>query len=222
MRNRYRHVLAAGAVLSTLGVATLASCADNTGVTLGNPNARTTVDKSGSRTTNSCGSSTAMCGSVNGTSGTSSSTTTSFTSFTSSSTTSTSGSSASSAGTASPSPSASPVATSVAISPASLTLYVPPAPGSTLPPATYATSASLSAKVAMSDGNSTTSVTWELTGPNAGIATLDASGSLSIVTSGSGTGPWTLTVKAVSADGDATGSENVTVEAVGDAAVSVQ
>ena len=74
----------------------------------------------------------------------------------------------------------------------------------------------------MSDGDSTTSVTWELTGPDAGIATLDASGSLAIVKAGSGSGPWTLTVKAVSPDGDATGSENVTVEAVGDAAVSVQ
>ncbi len=110
---------------------------------------------------------------------------------------------------------------SVYVSPAGLKLNVPPAPGSSLSSAGYPYSATLSAQVLFTDGSTGSTVTWGVGGANAGIATISADGVLSVLGSGSGSGPWTITVDAVAVDGAATGSRDVTVDDSGDAAVSV-
>lgn len=124
--------------------------------------------------------------------------------------------------TPSPSPSPTPqiVATSVSISPASLRLSVPAGIG-TGALANYPTAATLSAIVTMSNGSTSSAVTWDSLDPV--MATISATtGALSILAPGSGSGPWTVQIKATSLDGKATGTRNVTVTYEGDVALTVE
>ncbi len=120
-----------------------------------------------------------------------------------------------------PSPTATPApyASSVTISPLSVRISVPPGAGVD-PSAGYLTTAHLSATVKMSDGTTATDVTWTSLAP--AIATVEATGLVTAVGPGSGAEPWTVSIKAVSADGKATAVRSVTVTAQGDVAISVQ
>lgn len=122
--------------------------------------------------------------------------------------------------TPSPTPTAQIVALAVSITPSSLQLSVPAGLGTGVA-AGYPTSATLKAVVTLSDQSTSSAVTWVSLNPD--IASIHAStGLLTVLAPGTGSGPWTVQIQAISADTKVTGTRNVLVTAEGEVAIDVQ
>lgn len=72
----------------------------------------------------------------------------------------------------------------------------------------------------MSDASTASTVIWNSLTPS--IATVNATGLVTAVGPGAGSGPWTVQIQATSTDTKAVAVRNVLVNAQGDVAISVQ
>lgn len=122
---------------------------------------------------------------------------------------------------ASPSPAATAPhgALGLSISPTTVMLSVPPGEGDG-PSAGMAHSAQLAAFVMMADGSTSSTAVWRSLSPE--IATVSASGLVTVLGPGGGTGPWSVGIEATSQDGFASEVRIVTVRAVGEVGVSIE
>lgn len=110
-------------------------------------------------------------------------------------------------------------AISVSISPSAVELSVPPGEGDG-PPAGKPYFAQLSAFVVMADGSTSSAAIWRSLAPE--IATVSATGLVTVLGPGPGTGPWTVGIEAKSQDGRASDVRLVKVTALGDVGVAVE